>query len=279
RLVASRDPRSLPDLGRSGAAAWASRFGPPRHPGVSVRQLGEPFAGLELTPPEPTDGELFFIHGGGLVYYDTAVFAPFLSELAAASGVRITAFDYPKAPETATGEIVSALRQGIGAALDRHPGRRITLAGDSVGGLLAVHFALADFAGRLSRLQLIYPVAAAPATYDGRYATGHFLDGAMMSWFRGFIDPIFKMDGGAPADLAPEMLRRLPPVTLHIAECDILAAEGHALAAAMRAAGIATEVVVHAGLPHDFCLHSGRIASAAAGTARIAESLRQSRDS
>ncbi|CCJ86993.1 hypothetical protein BN133_3370 [Cronobacter dublinensis 582] len=59
--------------------------------------------------PQP----IFYLHGGGLVYYSTAVFAPFLSALCQQTGREIYAFDYPKAPETPMQDCVDALERQL----------------------------------------------------------------------------------------------------------------------------------------------------------------------
>ncbi|HSP24883.1 MAG TPA: alpha/beta hydrolase, partial [Saliniramus sp.] len=277
KLMGRGDPRDLPDYGRAAAAAWVARTAAPIAPSVTVRPLGGGHPGHEIVPPGGGARTLFYIHGGGLVYYDSGVFLPFLATLAHDADLRILAFDYPKAPETETPVILASLEAALAAALERtlarRPGGDILIAGDSVGGLLALVFALGPLEGRFSEAHLIYPVAGAPADYERAYGQGHFLDESLMLWFRGFIAPLFDALGGAPVDLPSETLRRLPPVTIHVAACDILREEGLALASRCRDAGVLRQLVEHAGLPHDFALYGKAVPAAADGIAVIAEAL------
>ena len=268
-LMMRGDPRALPDFGRAAAAGWIARHAPALHEGVSVTPLAEG-PGRVFTPDGAEPGAaLVFIHGGGLVYYDSAVFTPFLAGLSARLGRVIIAPDYPKAPETPAPQIASHLRSTLARLRAARPGWRFQLAGDSVGGLLALQMALdwaAEGAGA-EALHLIYPVAGRSTDPADPHGQGHFLDTTMMDWFQGFIAPL--IPDAAPVDLPCARLSALPPSTVHLAECDILAPAASRLADRLAQAGRLRAAVTHHGLPHDFCLFEGASPGARAAVGRI----------
>jgi len=221
RLFAGRNPRELPDYGRRAAAAWVARNAAPVPAGIRVEQINATFRGHRILPPGESRGRLLYIHGGGLVYYDSSTFLPFLADLALVSRMEILALDYPKAPEHSANDILASVTSSAEVAL-RELGwagshGAMMIAGDSVGALLAMILAHGPLRGRFDAMHLIYPVADAGRTYPEQFASGHFLDKDTMNWFGGFIEPLFVPLGGSPCKLAPASLRNLPPCTIHLA--------------------------------------------------------------
>lgn len=249
RFFMKGDPRDAPDYGRAAAAAWTARNAPAIPQNVRVEKT--PF-GRCLTPAQCGADPIVYIHGGGLVYYDTEVFTPFLSQLAAQTGRSVLALDYPKAPETKAPLIRTYLEATLRQITARHP--RITLMGDSVGGLLAAQ--LAHMPG-VTDLHMLYPVTDLATDPTDPHGTGHFLDTQMMDWFYEFITPL----GAAPVSL--------PRTTVHIAGADILAPQARAFAKNVKA-----DLIEHPGLPHDFCLFSGASEAAAKAVSQIADGLK-----
>ena len=266
RFMVRGDQRALPDFGRQKLRDWIARHAGPLPDTVTIAPL-EDMEGRYFQPAEPTDRLLVYIHGGGLVYHDTQSFAPFLAGLADQAGCAVAALDYPKAPETDPLTIRAALARDVALLRRQYAGRRIALAGDSVGGLLALLFAEGWSGAPLAALHLIYPVADLVLEDGAPYGTGHFLDAEMMAWFYSFIRPLV---ADRPAAL-PEFNLPLPPVTIHIAECDILAAGAGRLADGLRRGGQQVTEVLHRDLPHDFCLFQGASPAAREAVARIAQ--------
>lgn len=261
-MMQKTDIRTSENFGRAETAAWISRFSGPVAPDVSIKHVAMPFEYHDLQPLGDNGDVVIYIHGGGLVYYDSSVFLPTLSQCAARSGKRIFALDYPKAPEAPAPDICAAIADTISNILSTIDAPHITIAGDSVGGLLALQMALCSHVDVFSAVTLIYPVVAAPLSYNGPYATKHFLDAEMMAWFRDFIDPLFSVLGAPPLELSHNILRKLPPTSIHLAECDILCEEGTAFAQQCEAAGVLTQCTVHKSLPHDFYLYGASIPAA-----------------
>ncbi|MDB5371819.1 MAG: Acetyl esterase [Belnapia sp.] len=186
-----------------------------------------------------------------------------MREYAVAAGCAVIGPDYALSPEAvfpqALEECEAVLRWIVaeGGAWGLDP-RHIVVGGDSAGANLAAGLALSLRDGGapvpLAGLLLNYGV------FDSRldtssyqeFATGYGLTEARMRFYWDAYAP-------RPADrlnpLAAPLraeLAGLPPCLLHIAELDVLASENHAMAAKLRAAGVAVETEVFPGTVHGF---------------------------
>jgi len=146
-------------------------------------------------------------------------------------------------------------REGAAWGLDPS---RIVVGGDSAGGNLAAALALmlreTDPGLKLRGLLLNYGVFDANLTTSSyeEFAEGYFLTREKMRFYWDCYCP-------RPADrlnpLASPVrgdLRGLPPVLLHVAELDVLAAENHAMAARLRDAGVEVQSRLFPGTAHGF---------------------------
>jgi len=201
-----------------------------------------------------------YLHGGGwamggLDTYDTP-----LRALANASGAVVVGVEYRLAPEH---RFPAALDDSLAAVrwLADHAGElggdgaRLALAGDSAGGNLAA-VAARRLRGELPlRLQaLVYPVTDAGVNTPSyrEFAEGHGLTAAGMRRFWNlYLDGA---EGGDPdaSPLQATDLAGLAPAFVLTAEADVLRDEGEAYAAALREAGVATELVRWPGVVHGF---------------------------
>ena len=224
-----------------------------------------PTAGGELRirayrPHEQGGGVVAYLHGGGwmmgtLESYDTP-----LRALANASGALVASIDYRLSPEHRFPAAVDDTLAGI-RWLAAHAGElggdgsRLAVAGDSAGGNLAAVAAL-RLRGELPlRAQaLIYPITDSaldtPSYRD--FAEGHGLSAASMRRFWSlYLDGA---DGRHPdaSPLRAQDLTGLPPAYVLTAEEDVLRDEAEAYAAALREAGVPTELVRWPGTIHGF---------------------------
>lgn len=262
------------DHGRAAAARWAAHHALPPEEGVEVREIA-PMVRLYRPPgtspgtppgmlPGARKGTIVYLHGGGMVYYDLDVFASFMMRLAAGTGREVLAFGYDKLPETPAPDAVDGLMARIARHLPEEEG--LAVAGDSIGGLLALYAAARVLLGRFAHAVLVYPVLSLARTYPSYevYGEGHLLDASAMRWFRSLLAPTFAARGFDPMRLVPgePAGTRLSVVS---AGCDVLADEAAAFTAARP--GI---VRIHCpDMPHDFCLNAGKLASARAAVERI----------
>ncbi|MCM3822484.1 alpha/beta fold hydrolase [Streptomyces sp. DR3-1] len=263
-----------PVTDRLNAARWIARFGggPDPDDGASAEQ-GEDSVVIRPAVEDPRAPWVIYLHGGGMVYYSTEVFQPFLRTLATRLRAPVEAFDYLKVPEHTAEESVERLAAQLTARCRTLTAPRIVLAGDSVGGLLALYLALRALPGVFSRLVLLYPVLDLETERDSyrAYGEGHFLDRDSMRLFKSALTPFFRSRHFDPLALPERDLALLPPCSVVTAGCDVLRDEGLAFAgqrAADRPDGL--RHLHFPDLPHDFCLYAGKVASARDAVAEIA---------
>lgn len=258
---------------RANAERWIARFGGVDEPddGASV-DAGEHSVIIHPAREAPDSPWVVYIHGGGMVYYSTAVFRTFLRALAGTLRAPVEAFDYLKAPEHTAEQSVTQLADRIAARCRTLTDRKIVLAGDSVGGLLTLYLSLRVLPGVFSRIVLIYPVLDLQTERESyrMFGEGYFLDRDSMRLFKSVLRPFFSERGFDPLALPENDLARLPDCSIVTAGCDVLRDEGFAWAERMatRSAGLRHQHFPD--LPHDFCLYAGKLDSARSAVAEIA---------
>ena len=279
RLAAARKIMAVPvSTGslaedRANAERWISRFGSVVEPddGASV-DAGEHSVIIRPAQEAADSPWIMYIHGGGLVYYSTAVFQPFLRALAGALRAPVEAVDYLKAPEHTAEQSVEQLTSHIAARCRTLTGRQLILAGDSVGGLLALYLSLRVLPGVFSRIVLIYPVLDLRTERESyrMFGEGYFLDRDRMRLFRSVLNPFFSGRDFDPLDLPESDLARLPACSIVTAGCDVLRDEGLAWVEQLTDRSVGLRHQHFPGLPHDFCLYAGKLDSARSAVAEIA---------
>ncbi len=225
---------------------------------------------LQIVRPAHTQGDLpvfMFFHGGGWVLGDFPTHQRLIRDLVVGSGAVAVYVDYIPSPEahypTAINQAYAATRwmakHGKEIGVD---GKRLAVAGNSVGGNMAAVVALkAKEAGTPAlRFQLLlWPVTDASfetASYK-QFAEGHFLTTGMMKWFW----DNYTTDTSARAQIyasplraSTEQLKGLPPALVQTAEFDVLRDEGEAYARKLDAAGVTVTSVRYNGMIHDYGL-------------------------
>ncbi|MEV4374973.1 alpha/beta hydrolase [Nonomuraea sp. NPDC049637] len=254
-------------------------------PGTTRQTLAEP--ALTIYRPEGVSGPLpviLYIHGAGWVFGNDHTHDRLARELAAGTGAAVVFSNYSLSPEArypvAIGENYAAaqwiVRHGAEHGLDAS---RIAVAGDSVGGNMAISLTLtAKQRGDVPLLgqALFYPVT--DAAFDTgsyhQFAEGYFLRRDAMQWFwdQYTTDPAQRAEiTASPLRAATEELAGLPPALVITAEADVLRDEGEAYANKLRQAGVPVTAVRYQGVIHDFMmLNALRGTQAAEGAIRQA---------
>jgi acetyl esterase len=208
-----------------------------------------------------------FFHGGGWVLGDFPTHERFVCDLVVGSGAAAVFVNYTPSPEAhypvAINEAYAATlwvaEHGAEIKVD---GKRLAVAGNSVGGNMAAVVALmAKNKGTPAiRYQVLFwPVTNANfenASYD-QFAEGHFLSRNMMKWFwdNYTTNPKERQEIFASPLLATTaQLQGLPPALVQTAEDDVLRDEGEAYASKLDAAGVDVTAVRYNGMIHDFAV-------------------------
>ena len=221
---------------------------------------------LRLYAPVDADGQrlpaLVFFHGGGWVAGDLDTHDGFCRRLCAASGWRLIAVDYRRAPEhafpAALEDCLAATRWagGQAASLGIDPAR-LAVGGDSVGAGLAaaVAQALRDGPGpRLALQLLVCPILEVGRAVGSReaFADGYFISRSAFAGDLADYAPGVAADDPRLSPLRAASLARLPPAVIHTAEFDPFRDEGEAYAARLASAGVPVRAHRHDGMIHYF---------------------------
>ncbi|MEI9909305.1 MAG: alpha/beta hydrolase [Bacteroidota bacterium] len=208
-----------------------------------------------------------FFHGGGWVLGDYPTHRRMVRDLVVESGAVAIFPDYTPSPEArfpvainqayAATKWVAAHGQEIGVN-----GKRLAVAGNSVGGNMAAVVALMakDKNGPEIKLQvLLWPVTDASFTNESynAFASDRFLTRNMMIWFWDNYTTSAQDRNNiyaSPLRAQKEQLKGLPPALVQTAENDVLRDEGEAYARKLDEAGVAVTLTRYNGMIHDWGL-------------------------
>ncbi|MFE3260113.1 alpha/beta hydrolase [Nocardia sp. NPDC059091] len=250
---------------------------------------GGPTGSIRVRVVKPKDATgtlpvIIYTHGAGWVFGDAHTHDRLVRDLAVGVNAAVVFPEYDRSPDVhypVANEQSYRVAQWVttdGAAkgLDS---TRIAVAGDSVGGNMAIALTLmAKDRGDVSFRQqvLFYPVTDAnfdTASYR-EFATGYFLTLEGMQWFWGQYttsESDRAQITASPLRASVDQLTGLPPALVITAENDVLRDEGEAYAAKLRAAGVPVTAVRYGGIVHDFVmlntLHDTHAATAAVAQA------------
>ncbi|MBT2341486.1 MULTISPECIES: alpha/beta hydrolase [Pseudomonas] len=248
---------------------------------------------LTIVRPAGVKGELpvfMFFHGGGWVLGDFPTHERLVRDLVAGSGAVAVFVNYTPSPEA---HYPVAINQAYAATkwVAEHgkelnvDGKRLAVAGNSVGGNMAAVVALMakDKGTPAIRFQaLLWPVTDASfetASYN-QFAEGHFLSKNMMKWFW----DNYTTDAGqrgeiyaSPLRASTAQLRGLPPALVQTAEADVLRDEGEAYARKLDAAGVPVTAVRYNGMIHDYGLLNvvSQVPAVRSAMLQVSEELKQ----
>jgi len=210
---------------------------------------------------------VMYFHGGGWVLGNFGTHERLVRELAAGTEAAIVFVNYTLSPEahypTPLEEAYAATKwvaeRGVELGLD---GRRLAVAGDSVGGNMAAAVTLLanQRGGPPIRYQvLFYPVT--DATFDTssyeEFADGYWLTRESMRWFWDSYAPDQSVRGeptASPLLASREHLARLPPALVITGQADVLRDEGEAYGRQLHEAGVDVTAVCYEGTIHDFVM-------------------------
>ncbi|MCP2275386.1 alpha/beta hydrolase [Nocardia amikacinitolerans] len=210
---------------------------------------------------------ILYTHGAGWVFGDAHTHDRLVRDLAIGANAAVVFPEYDRSPDVrypvaneqsyrvAQWVTTDGGTKGLDSA-------RIAIAGDSVGGNMAIALTLmAKERGDVSFVQqvLFYPVT--DANFDtGSYrdfAEGYFLTRDGMRWFWDQYTTSEEDRAqitASPLRATTEQLAGLPPALVITAEADVLRDEGEAFAADLRRAGVPVTQTRYGGIVHDFVM-------------------------
>jgi acetyl esterase/lipase len=238
---------------------------------------------VRIVKPPGTTGTLpvvLYTHGAGWVFGDAHTHDRLVRDLAIGANAAVVFPEYDRAPEAgypvALEQSYATAQWVVGHGAEKGlDATRLAVAGDSVGGNLAIGLTLlAKERGdvRFVKQVLFYPVTN--ATFDtgsyAEFAAGYYLSLDAMKWFWDQYTTSAAERAritASPLRASTAELTGLPPALVITAEADVLRDEGEAYAAALRQAGVPATNARFGGIVHDFVmlndLHDTEAAKAA----------------
>ena len=239
---------------------------------VSEKTIMQDGLTIKITIVKPINAKgllpvFMFFHGGGWVLGDFPTHKRMIRDIVVESGAVGVYVGYTPSPEAhypvAINQVYAATKwvatHGKEIGVD---GKRLAVAGNSVGGNMAAVVALMakDKKGPEIKLQvLLWPVM--DANFDTEsyklYGTGRFLSANMMKWFW----DNYTMDANqrkeiyaSPLQATIEQLKGLPRALIQTDENDVLRDEGEAYGRKLDEAGVKVTVTRYNGMIHDWGL-------------------------
>lgn len=225
---------------------------------------------------------LLHAHAGGSVTTSAAVDRKLSGHIATAVGVPALVLDYRRAPE----HKYPAQLDDVEAAFEwlvsqGYAPKNIITIGHSVGGFLSAAIALRlrdagkTLPGAIVSISPWCDLQIANATIEANAETDKLLSRRVLEFFR---DAWIGGTGIAADDVRINLnladLSGLPPTLVSWGTYEVLAGEGKAFAARLKAAGVSTEVLPVLGGQHSYVWGAGRVPESDAAIVRIAQWLR-----
>lgn len=221
-----------------------------------------------VRPPQVKDAlpAIIYVHGAGWVLGGWETHDRLVLELANKARAAVVYIEYSRSPEAkfpvaieeayAVTKYVSENARALNIDASR-----LAIAGDSVGGNMAIATAMMckEKGGPRIDLQvLFYPVTDANFDTESykQFETKHFLSREAMKWFwNHYIDEAQrKQPKACPLQATTEQLKGLPPAVIFTAEFDVLRDEGEAFARKLSDAGVIVKATRMLGTIHDFVM-------------------------
>lgn len=212
---------------------------------------------------------IFYIHGAGWVFGSFHTHEKLVRELAARTNSIVVFPEYSRSPEAkypvAIEQCHFILSHIWDILHDIHPNivkETLTVAGDSVGGNMAIAMSLMSKNRKGPAIQkqlLYYPVTNAcfdTPTYR-RFAVGYYLYRAGMQWFwQQYISCASDAAEitASPLRAAEHELQGLPQTMIINGEADVLRSEGEAFGKKLKCAGVEVSALQVQGTIHDFVM-------------------------
>ncbi len=212
---------------------------------------------------------IFYIHGAGWVFGSFHTHEKLVRELSARTNSLLIFPEYSRSPEAkypTTIEqcyfILSHRKEIIGDCFSVSDGTPLIVAGDSVGGNMAIAMALMSamrHGSDIHKLLLYYPVTN--ACFDTpsycQFAADYYLYREGMKWFwQQYTNSVEERNQITASPLCADMdcLKCLPQTMIINGQADVLRSEGEAFGEKLRCAGVEVTALRVQGTIHDFVM-------------------------
>lgn len=212
---------------------------------------------------------IFYIHGAGWVFGSFHTHEKLVRELSARTNSLVVFPEYSRSPEakypTAIEQcyfILSHIKEIIRNRFSMVKCSALTVAGDSVGGNMAIAMALLSplrHGPGIHKLLLYYPVTN--ACFDTpsyrQFAVDYYLYREGMKWFwRQYTTSMEERNQitASPLRGSIEHLKYLPQTMIINGQADVLRSEGEAFGEKLRCAGVEVTALRVQGIIHDFVM-------------------------
>lgn len=218
---------------------------------------------------ENTKSVICYIHGAGWVFGSFHTHEKLVRELAARTNSLVVFPEYTRSPEVRYPvaieqcySLLNSLPSFLPSSYPEIDIRTLTVAGDSVGGNMAIAMTLMSkyrYGVKIHKQLLYYPVTNAcfdTCSYQ-EFANGYYLYRAGMEWFWQQYAPYQKMREeltASPLRACGDELKFLPQAMVINGEADVLRDEGEAYAKKLRIAGVDVTAIRIQGIIHDFVM-------------------------
>lgn len=212
---------------------------------------------------------IFYIHGAGWVFGSFHTHEKLVRELSARTNSLVIFPEYSRSPEakypTAIEQsyfVLSHIKDIIGNRFSMVDGTTLMVAGDSVGGNMAIAVTLMSVmrhGPRIQKLLLYYPVTN--ACFDTpsycQFAVDYYLYREGMKWFwqqyTSSMEDRNKITA-SPLRAGKDCLKHFPPTMIINGQVDVLRSEGEAFGEKLRCAGVEVTALRVQGAIHDFVM-------------------------
>lgn len=212
---------------------------------------------------------IFYIHGAGWVFGSFHTHEKLIRELCARTNSLVVFPEYTRAPEAKYPKaleqcyfVLSNLWEIIKNHFDDINHDTLTVAGDSVGGNMAISMALMSNMRNgpdIHKLLLYYPVTN--ACFDTKsyrqFAVNYYLYREGMQWFWQQYAPFIKDRNkitASPLRASIDCLKNLPQTMIINGQADVLRSEGEAFSEKLRNAKVEVTALRVQGIIHDFVM-------------------------
>jgi len=237
---------------------------------ITISLNGGKSLAIRIVRPPAAKGPLpviVYAHGAGWVFGNAHTHDRLIRELAVRSNAVVVFPDYSLSPEAKYPTALEECYATLQWVVDQQPQQgwdasRLAVAGDSVGGNLAIGLTLLAKERNgpaISQQLLFYPVTDAcfeTGSYH-EFSTGYFLRRDAMQWFwdQYTSDPADREQiTASPLRATLDQLQGLPRALVITAEADVLRDEGEAYANRLRQAGVEVAAARFQGIIHDFVM-------------------------